>query len=86
MVAAANTAGQLSIFQIPKPLDPTLVRFTRTGGSLNDGREAEFFTIPGAHSSPVTSLEWAVNGMKLFSGDQNGEVRQVLLTKKGGST
>jgi len=74
MVAAANSTGQLSIFQIPKPLDPTLVRFSGASGSLDDGRETEFFTIPGAHKAIVTSLEWAVNGMKLFSGDQNGEV------------
>ena len=26
------------------------------------------------HNSPVTSLEWSPNGMKLFSGDEKGSI------------
>ncbi len=38
----------------------------------------ELFTISGCHSSVVTALTWARNGMRLFSGDDKG---QVLLTE-----
>jgi hypothetical protein len=45
MVAAGNASGLLTIFQIPKPVDPTLPRFTSGGAKPLDGREAEFFSI-----------------------------------------
>ena len=35
---------------------------------------AEFFTVQVAHGSPVTALEWSMNGMRLFSGDAVGQV------------
>jgi hypothetical protein len=34
----------------------------------------ERYSISGLHSSPVTAIEWSMNGMKLFSGDKNGLV------------
>ncbi len=35
---------------------------------------AEMFTIAGAHRTAVTALEWSRNGMRLFSGDAEGQV------------
>jgi hypothetical protein len=34
----------------------------------------ERYTISGLHASPVTAIEWSMNGMKMFSGDKNGLV------------
>ena len=40
---------------------------------------AEMFTITGAHRKAITALEWSLNGMRLFSGDEEGQVSSVLL-------
>ncbi|CAL1292236.1 unnamed protein product [Larinioides sclopetarius] len=37
-------------------------------------QELEKFTVEGLHTSPITSLEWVRNGIKFFSGDENGVV------------
>jgi hypothetical protein len=34
----------------------------------------ERYSISGLHLSPVTAIEWSMDGMKLFSGDRNGLV------------
>ena len=34
----------------------------------------ERYTISGLHTSPVTAIEWSMNGMKMFSGDKSGLV------------
>eukprot|EP00095_Tigriopus_kingsejongensis_P003877 maker-scaffold387_size188669-snap-gene-0.19 protein:Tk03877 transcript:maker-scaffold387_size188669-snap-gene-0.19-mRNA-1 annotation:"wd repeat-containing protein cg11141" len=77
MLAVGNLEGCITIFQIPRPLDttvlpPLLTQVTSNPGCLEGG--AEFFTIPGIHSKPITALAWAPNGMKLFSGDEQGQV------------
>ena len=74
MVAAGNVEGQLTIFQIPRPVDPNIPRFVSVPSSLSDGKEAEYFTIQGTHKCTVTAIAWAVNGMRLFSGDKSGQV------------
>ena len=79
MVAAGNVEGQLTIFQIPRPVDPNMSRFVAVPSSLSDGKEAEYFTIQGAHKCTVTAIAWAVNGMKLFSGDKSGQVKKLRM-------
>ena len=32
------------------------------------------YTIEGLHHAPLTCLEWSMNGMKLFTGDDDGVV------------
>ena len=44
------------------------------GGVGGDSVAAELFTVQVAHGSPVTALEWSMNGMRLFSGDAVGQV------------
>lgn len=34
----------------------------------------ERYSINGLHKNAVTAVEWSKNGMKLFSGDQDGLV------------
>lgn len=34
----------------------------------------ERYSINGLHKNTVTAVEWSKNGMKLFSGDQDGLV------------
>jgi hypothetical protein len=36
--------------------------------------QVERYTISGLHTSPVTAIEWSMNGMKMFSGDKSGLV------------
>ena len=38
---------------------------------------AEFFTVQMTHGSPVTALEWSMNGMRLFSGDEVGHSNRI---------
>ncbi|XP_034939342.1 WD repeat-containing protein CG11141 isoform X2 [Chelonus insularis] len=70
MVAAGNSQGIVTVFQIPKSLPESLP------DSLKPKRkkQIERYNIGGLHRSPVTSVEWSKNGMKLFSGDQDGLV------------
>ena len=42
--------------------------------SGGNGVSAEFFSVQVAHGRPVTALEWSMNGMRLFSGDEVGQV------------
>lgn len=36
--------------------------------------KVERFNISGLHKVSVTAVEWSKNGMKLYSGDENGLV------------
>ncbi|XP_014217310.1 WD repeat-containing protein CG11141 [Copidosoma floridanum] len=70
MVAAGNDQGIITIFQIPKKISDSLPE------SLKPSKkpQVERFSIKGMHKVTVTAVEWSKNGMKLFSGDQDGFV------------
>lgn len=70
MVACGQQNGQISIFQIPKSYPDTLPDSLKSHCS----RKLERYTVTEIHGSPISSLEWTTNGMKLFSGDKNGLV------------
>lgn len=67
MVACGNTEGQITIFQIPKNHPDTLPDSLKP-----KSKQVERYTVSDLHTSAITTLEWSKNGMKLFSGDQNG--------------
>lgn len=69
MVACGNTEGQITIFQIPKSHPDTLPDNLKP-----KSKQVERYTVSDLHTSAITTLEWSKNGMKLFSGDQNGLV------------
>lgn len=71
MIACGHEDGQISIFQIPK-LYPELLPDSLKSECTT--RKSERYTVTEIHSSPISSLEWTTNGMKLFSGDKNGLV------------
>lgn len=67
MVACGNQNGNITIFQIPKQFPDSLPQ------SLKPKQEqVERYTVSDLHKAPITAIEWAKNGMKLFSGDKNG--------------
>lgn len=70
MVAAGNSTGQVSVFQIQKelPADLNLV------APCTKAKPIERYTIRDLHQSPISCCEWSKNGMKLYSGDRNGVV------------
>ncbi|XP_063980841.1 WD repeat-containing protein CG11141 [Diachasmimorpha longicaudata] len=70
MVAAGNSQGVVTVFQIPKNLPESLPESLRP----KQKKQVERYNIGGIHKSPVSSVEWSKNGMKLFSGDQDGLV------------
>lgn len=78
MLAVGNQDGCITIFQIPRPLDktihPPLLRQTSESLAGVNGEGSEFFSIPGIHTKPIKALAWSKNGMRLFSGDENGQV------------
>ncbi|TRY79613.1 hypothetical protein TCAL_12625 [Tigriopus californicus] len=78
MLAVGNQDGCVTIFQIPRPLDktihPPLLRQTSESLTGANGEGLELFTIPGLHTKPIKALAWSKNGMKLFSGDDMGQV------------
>ena len=68
---------------ICRPIDPRLPPILRRPTSKSpeqspspsgEGVAAEFFTVQVAHGCPITALEWSMNGMRLFSGDEVGQV------------
>ncbi|KAF2882582.1 hypothetical protein ILUMI_23599 [Ignelater luminosus] len=69
MVACGNKEGSISIFQIPKSHPESLPESLRP-----KNKQIERYTVAELHNAPITALEWAKNGMKLFSGDKNGHV------------
>ena len=68
----------MSVYRPVDPRLPPILRQTSkspepspsaaTGGGVSVA--AEFFTVQMTHGSPVTALEWSMNGMRLFSGDE----------------
>lgn len=69
MLACGSTSGNISIFQIPK-VHPEWIPEKLKPKNKN----VERYTVSELHKSPITSLEWSKNGMKLFSGDKDGTV------------
>ncbi|XP_055902769.1 WD repeat-containing protein CG11141 [Eupeodes corollae] len=70
MVAAGNSSGQVSVFQIQKelPADLDLVApFTKA-------KPVERYTIRDLHNCSITCCEWSKNGMKLYSGNKQGVI------------
>ncbi|KAG8040699.1 hypothetical protein G9C98_002695 [Cotesia typhae] len=70
MVAAGNNHGVVTVFQIPKNLPESLPHSLKP----KQKKQIERYNIGGLHKSPVSAVEWSKNGMKLFSGDQDGLV------------
>lgn len=70
MVAAGNNQGVVTVFQIPKNLPESLPDSLKP----KQKKQVERYNIGGLHNSTVSSVEWSKNGMKLFSGDQDGLV------------
>lgn len=73
MIAAGNTNGEVTIFQIQKELPSDLVNH-EIAASLITSNPIERYTIKDAFRSAITCVEWSKNGMKLFSGDSHGIV------------
>ncbi|KAL1516897.1 hypothetical protein ABEB36_000733 [Hypothenemus hampei] len=69
MVASGNQSGAITIFQIPKPVPESLPESLKP-----QLKQIERYTVTDLHKSPITTLEWSKNGMKLFSGDKTGSV------------
>ncbi|XP_031840011.1 WD repeat-containing protein CG11141 [Nomia melanderi] len=70
MVAAGNEHGVVTVFQIPKNPPDSLPDSLKP----KQKKQVERYSITGLHNSAVTRVEWSKNGMKLFSGDQDGLV------------
>lgn len=70
MIAAGNNNGTVTIFQIPKNLPESLPDSLKS----KKKKQIERYNIGGIHKNSVTSVEWSKNGMKLFSGDNDGLV------------
>ncbi|XP_014488983.1 PREDICTED: WD repeat-containing protein CG11141 [Dinoponera quadriceps] len=70
MVAAGNEHGVITVFQIPKSPPDTLPDSLKP----KQKKQVERYSINGLHKNAVTAVEWSKNGMKLFSGDQDGLV------------
>lgn len=78
MIAAGNTNGEVTIFQIQKELPSDLVTH-EIAASLITSNPIERYTIKDAFRSAITCVEWSKNGMKLFSGDSHGVVVLTVL-------
>ncbi|XP_031622315.1 WD repeat-containing protein CG11141 isoform X2 [Contarinia nasturtii] len=75
MVAAGNTNGEVSIFQIQKELPAELLAAHELAATaLITSNPIERYTIKDAYRGAITCVEWSKNGMKLFSGDNHGVV------------
>ena len=70
MVAAGTEHGVVTVFQIPKNPPDSLPDSLKP----KQKKQVERYSISGLHNSAVTTIEWSKNGMKLFSGDQDGLV------------
>ncbi|XP_078047877.1 uncharacterized protein LOC144475652 isoform X2 [Augochlora pura] len=70
MVAAGNEHGVVTVFQIPKNPPDSLPDNLKP----KQKKQVERCSISGLHNSAITTVEWSKNGMKLFSGDQDGLV------------
>jgi len=78
MLAAGTASGAVVFFQIPQPECAAAAAVAVDALDADDQYEApagsKAFLVKGAHSFPLTALAWSKNGMRLFSGDQNGNV------------
>ncbi|KAL1124454.1 hypothetical protein AAG570_001080 [Ranatra chinensis] len=70
MVAAGDDNGIVTIFKVPKPTPDWLPHYKKE----TIDKSIERYTIGGLHSGRITTLEWSLNGQKLFSGDSAGQV------------
>ncbi|XP_066594452.1 WD repeat-containing protein CG11141 [Prorops nasuta] len=70
MIAAGNEFGVVTVFQIPKNLPDSLPDNLKP----KHKKQVQRYTISDLHKNVVTTVEWSKNGMKLFSGDQDGLV------------
>ena len=75
MLAAGSEQGDLTIFQIPKPVLPDIgLPFP---GTVQDIQE---FSIRKVHTgASISALCWAINGERLFSGDTGGRLAVSLV-------
>ncbi|XP_014671979.1 PREDICTED: tectonin beta-propeller repeat-containing protein 2-like [Priapulus caudatus] len=68
MVAMGTTSGTVLIYQLPSAIPGPGHR-----------KQLEKFVISEIHHQPVVTMEWSVNGMRLFSGDLEGLVVHTQL-------
>ncbi|XP_064621989.1 tectonin beta-propeller repeat-containing protein 2-like [Lineus longissimus] len=61
MVAAGTSSGLVCVFQMPSILPGRV-------------KQLQKYTVDSLHKSSVTSIAWSSNGMKIFTGDQDGVV------------
>uniref|UniRef100_A0A673X9C1 Tectonin beta-propeller repeat containing 2 n=1 Tax=Salmo trutta TaxID=8032 RepID=A0A673X9C1_SALTR len=61
LVAVGTAFGRVAVFQLVSQLP-------------GRNKQLRRFDVVGLHKSTVTALAWSANGMKLFSGDDNGKV------------
>lgn len=66
------TLCPLSFLKIPLGVDPSIFPIPRI--SEESKPEVSLFHIQNCHRRQISALEWSKNGMKLFSGDQEGKV------------
>lgn len=75
MVAAGNTHGEITIFQIQKQLPNDLLPHEIAASLIASPiKPNERYTIRNIGRGRITCVEWSKNGLKLFSGDTNGVV------------
>lgn len=75
MVAAGNTHGEISIFQIQKQLPSDLLPHEIAASLIaSANKPIERYTIRNPDRGRITCVEWSKNGSKLFSGDAAGVV------------
>lgn len=70
MVAAGTSTGTVNVFLIPKASPDNIPEIFKT----NFNKQIERYTVGELHSASISAIEWSLNGMKLFSGDQNGVI------------
>uniref|UniRef100_UPI00398F2F32 tectonin beta-propeller repeat-containing protein 2 n=1 Tax=Pristiophorus japonicus TaxID=55135 RepID=UPI00398F2F32 len=61
LVAVGTASGRVALFQLVSPLP-------------GRNKQLRRFDVVGIHKSNITALAWSINGMKLFSGDDQGKV------------
>uniref|UniRef100_A0A8C8SAY5 Tectonin beta-propeller repeat containing 2 n=1 Tax=Pelusios castaneus TaxID=367368 RepID=A0A8C8SAY5_9SAUR len=61
LVAIGAASGRVAIFQLVSSLP-------------GRNKQLRRFDVSGIHKNSITALAWSPNGMKLFSGDDNGKI------------
>uniref|UniRef100_A0A4W3IVS6 Tectonin beta-propeller repeat containing 2 n=1 Tax=Callorhinchus milii TaxID=7868 RepID=A0A4W3IVS6_CALMI len=64
LVAIGTASGRVALFQLVSPLP-------------GRNKQLRRFDIVGVHKNTITTLTWSTNGMKLFSGDDQGKVAYI---------